>query len=100
MTAEIDKRLGTDKDYTKIDKLPEDWASYEIQSEVSQDGAPTEMTIRLIAEAKKRDIILADAKLKKDATKLLAKGLEDKVQAPDTVSIEEYTEMSKEEFEM
>ena len=100
LTAEIDKRLGTDKDYTKIDKLPEDWASYEIQSEVSQDGAPTEMTIRLIAEAKKRDIILADAKLKKDATKLLAKGLEDKVQAPDTVSIEEYTEMSKEEFEM
>ncbi len=97
---EIDKRLGTDKDYSKIDKLPEDWASYDIQKAVSKDGAPTEMTIRLISEAKKRDIILADDKLKKDAPKLLEKGLENEALAPDTISPKEYAQMSKYEFEM
>ncbi len=97
---EIDKRLGTDNDYSKIDKLPEDWASYDIQKAVSKDGSPTEMTIRLISEAKKRDIILADDKLKKDAPKLLEKGLEKEALAPDTVSPKEYAEMAKYEFEM
>lgn len=100
LVNEIDKRIGTDKDYTTISKLPADWASYEVQEAVGADGSPTETTISLIGVAKGRDLILADAKLKKDAPKLLAKGLEEEAQAPNTVSVEEYTEMSKEEFEM
>ncbi len=97
---EIDKRIGTDKDYAKLDKLPDDWASYDVQEAVGADGSPTETVISLIKVAKKRDLILADEKLKKDAPKLLEKGLEKKAQAPNTVTVEEYTKMSKEEFEM
>lgn len=97
---EIDKRLGTDKDYTVIDKLPKDWASYEVQETVNKEGSPTECTIKLIKEAKKRDIILADEKLKKEAPKLLKRGLQPEAQAEDTVTVEEYKEMASEEFEM
>ena len=44
---EVDKRLdGTDKmSYTTINKLPDDWASYDFQETVNADGAPTEQTI-------------------------------------------------------
>lgn len=100
LVNEIDKRLGTDKDYTTISKLPSDWASYNVQAAVGADGSPTETTISLISVAKKRDLIIADNKLKKDAPKLLAKGLEEQAQAPNTISVEEYTKMSKEEFEI
>ena len=100
LESEIDKRIGGNKDYAKIEKLPEDWASYDIQEKANKDGSPTEMTIRLISECKKRDIILADEKLKKEAPKLLKKGLEKRSQAPDTVSVEDYEKMSKEVFEM
>ena len=97
---EIDKRLGTDKDYTVIEKLPKDWASYEVQETVNKEGSPTECTIKLIKEAKKRDIILADEKLKKETPKLLKRGLQPEAQAEDTVTVEEYKEMASEEFEM
>lgn len=100
LVNEIDKRLGTDKDYTTISKLPSDWASYKVQAAIGADGSPTETTISLISVAKKRDLIIADNKLKKDAPKLLAKGLEEQAQAPNTISVEEYTKMSKEEFEI
>ncbi|MBR1424305.1 hypothetical protein IJ579_01940 [bacterium] len=97
---EIDKRLGTNKNYAKIKDLPEDWASYHIQSTVSKDGDPTEVTIRTIAEQKKRDIVFADEKLKANLPKLLEKGLQEKGTSPDTVTVEEYKKMSKEEFLM
>ncbi len=100
LETEIDKRIGVNKDYSRIERLPDDWASYRIQDEAGKDGSPAEMTIRLIGECKKRDIILADGKLKKEAPKLLEKGLEKKAQAPDTVGVEEYELMSKEVFEM
>jgi len=100
LVNEIDKRIGMDKDYTTIEDLPEDWPSYAVQKAVNADGSPTETTISLMGVAKGRDLILADNKLMKDAPKLLKKGLEEEAQAPNTVSVEEYTEMSKEEFEM
>ncbi len=96
---EIDKRLGEQMDYLRIKELPTNWESYKVQEIVGQDGAPTECTIKLIKEAKKRDIVLADEKLKKDEPNLLKKGLQPESQAPDTVSFEEYKEMAKEEFE-
>ena len=99
---EVQKRLindGNTRGYTTIDKLPEDWASYAVREKVSEDGAPTENTIRIIADQKKRDIALGCEKLVNMQPKLLKKGLEPNSQAPDTVSVEDYERMSKETFE-
>lgn len=96
---EIDKRIGTDKDYTTIDKLPDDWASYDVQKTLNDDGSPTERTIRKIMVAKKRDIILADEKLKNDIPKLMKRGTEPKAMACDSITQEEYKEMASETFE-
>lgn len=93
---EIQKRLGTNMDYTEIDKLPKDWPSYQLQEDVNKDGSPTEMVIQIMAAAKGRDLTVADSKLKKKELSLLEKGLEEKVQAPDTVSTEMLSEMLKE----
>ena len=100
LETEIDKRLGLDKDYTVIKKLSDNWPGYSVQEQVSADGAPVEMTIRVIAEQKGRDLIIASDKLTKDAPKLLEKGLETIANAPDTVTIEEYKKMSAQKFEM
>lgn len=100
LREEVDKRLGTNKDYAKIKNLPEDWSSYKVQEAVSGEGAPSEMTIRVISTQKKRDLILASDELKKEQAELSKRGLEDKVQAPDTVLPEDYKKMSKLEFEM
>ena len=89
-----------DKNYTVIDKLPKNWPSYEVQETVNKDGSPTECTIKLMMEAKKRDLVLADEKLMKEEPKLLKRGLQPEAQAPDTVTVEEYKEMVAEEFEM
>ena len=97
---QIDKRLGTNKDYTTIKKLPDDWASYEIQEKVGEDGAPSEVTIHVIAEQKHRDIIKASDMLKSNVPKLAKKGLQTKGLAPESVTIEEYEQMAKETFEM
>lgn len=94
---EIDKRLDTEMGYTTIDKLPEDWPSYDVQETVNEEGSPTEMVIQVMAAAKGRDLVIADKKLKKKEADLLQKGLEPKAQAPDTVSPEQMKEMMEEE---
>lgn len=94
---EVDKRMdGTELEmgYAKIDELSEDWNSYPVQEIVNCDGAPTEQVIRLISTSIGRDIALADKKLVDKQPKLLKKGLEEKSQAPNTVSVEEYELMS------
>lgn len=96
---EVGKRIGTDKDYLYIEDLPTDWASYNVQKQVNKDGSPTETSISVIKVQKGRDIALADDKLVKSQPKLLKRGLETEVQAPNTVSVECYEEMSKCEFE-
>lgn len=100
LRTEIDKRLGMNKDYTTIKKLPEDWPSYKVQSTVNEEGSPTERTIELITTLKCRDFVSASEELEKSQVELLKKGLEDKVQAPDTVTVDEYKEMVKEKFEL
>jgi len=100
LKAEVDKRLGTDKDYLTIKNLPENWSSYKVQEELSGEGSPSEMTIRVISTQKKRDLVLASDELKKEQPELSKRGLEEQVQAPDTVLPEEYKKMSKLEFEM
>jgi rubrerythrin len=100
LRTQIDQRLGTDKNYTTIKKLPDDWASYRIQEEVGKDGAPSEVTIHVIAEQKHRDIVLANDKLKNDLPKLASKGLQTIGLAPESVTVEEYEQMAKETFVM
>ena len=99
LVNEIDKRLGMDKDYTTVKKLPEDWPSYEVQDTVNDEGSPTERTIQLITTLKDRDLVTASESLKKEIPKLLQKALEPKSQAPDTVTVEEYKEMNEYQFE-
>ena len=99
LMAEIQKRATGDKGYANIKDLPEDWASYAIQEKANEEGSPTENVIRIIKAAKGRDLVIADDELKNNQAKLLEKGLE-KVQAPDTISVEETKEMMKEEEEI
>lgn len=97
LETEIDKRLNAEMGYTTIDKLPEDWQSYEVQKTVGEDGSPTEMVIQVMAATKGRDLVIADKKLKAKEADLLEKGLEPLAQAPDTVSPDKMREMMKEE---
>ncbi len=97
LETQIDKRLGENMDYTTIDELPADWASFKAQEKMNEEGSPTETVIRVISAAKGRDLVIADDVLKKSQAKLLEKGLQEIPQAPDTVSFEETKEMMKEE---
>ncbi len=99
LVNEIDKRLGMDKDYTTVKKLPEDWPSYEVQDTVNDEGSPTERTIQLISTLKDRDLVLASDSLMKETPKLLERAIEPESQAPDTVTVEEYKEMNEYQFE-
>ncbi len=93
LEKQIDKRLGPDKDYLYKDELPSDWASYKIQELSGKDGSPSEGTIRTIASQKGRDIVFASDKLQEELPKLLARGLQDKGVAPNTIIVEEYKQM-------
>jgi len=95
LNKEIDKRLGTDKDYLYIDKLPEDWASYHIQETAGADGSPSEATIRVINEQKHRDIVRADEELIESIPKLMKKATQKKGMTCDTFTPEEYKEMKR-----
>lgn len=88
LIEEIDKRMdGSEKmGYTTIDKLPDNWASYDVQKKQGEKGSPTESTITIISRHIGRDIIKASDGLKGKEVELLSRGLEKKAQAPDTVS--------------
>ena len=92
---EIDKRHDDNFGYTTIDKLPQDWPSYHAQEILNGEGAPTEQTIQLIKTALNMDIVTAEPKLRKKEPDLLKRGLEEKAQAPNTVSVEDYEEFVK-----
>lgn len=93
---EIDKRHDglPDMGYTTIEELPRNWQSYKVQEIVNGEGSPTEQTVQNIKTAINRDIVFADKKLIKKQPELLEKGLETEVQAPNTVSVEDYEEMT------
>ena len=98
LNKEVDKRLGPDKNFLYIKDLPEDWASYNIQNIVNEDGSPSEITIRAIAEQKDRDYVSADKKLQDEMPELVERGLQKKGLAPDSVSSKEYSKMHEKEF--
>lgn len=96
LNAEIDKRLGTDKDYLYNDELPDDWASYWVQETVGACGDPCEVTIRVINEQKHHDIVRASDKLIDSLPELMSKAMQQKGMTCDTVTPEEYEEMDRE----
>lgn len=93
LNNEIDKRLDEEMGYTRIDELPQDWVSYDIQRKAGELGSPTESTISIVALHKGRDIVEADKKLKAKEVELLEKGLEKEALATDTVMPEDLQEM-------
>ncbi len=95
LEKEVNKRMDGNKGFTTHDKLPDDWASYHVQDVENGDGAPTEQTIHLINCSLKTDIVRADEELRKKEPELLKKGLQEKSQAPNTVSVETYKQMVK-----
>lgn len=98
LEKEIDKRLGTDKDYLYINDLPSDWASYDIQKTAGADGSPTEVTIHVITEQKDRALICASDDLEKMLPKLAKKSMQKDGMTEDTVTPDEYKEMLDKEF--
>lgn len=97
LTNEIDKRLdgSFEMSYSNLEDLPEDWVSYEVQREVGKDGAPTEQVIQNIKNSLNRDITIANKKLVEKQPELLSIGLEPIAQAPNTVTVEDYEEMTE-----
>ena len=95
LESQIDKRLDglESMGYAYIDDLDSDWVNYDLQEAVSGEGAPTEKTMQLIAEAEGRHISIASEKLKAKEPELLEKGLESFAQAPDTLSPEKLANM-------
>lgn len=95
---EVNKRLDRDMGYTTIDKLPEDWESYDVQAKTGADGAPSEQAVQQAKSSVNRDIVCADKKLVKKQPMLLERGLEPNAQAPNTVSVAEYEQMTEVEI--
>lgn len=98
LNTEIDKRLDAtlDMGYSTIENLPKNWIGYEVQEAVNSKGSPTEQVIQNIKTSTGRDIVSGDEKLIQMQPDLLQKGLEEKSQAPNTVSVEDYKKMTKE----
>ena len=93
LTSQVNKRLGTDKNYMNIDELPNDWVSYDIQRKSNELGSPTESTISIISEHMGRDIVRADKKLMDKEVEILENGLQKEALAPNTVYPESLQEM-------
>ncbi|MDY6310451.1 MAG: hypothetical protein SPL73_06380 [Cyanobacteriota bacterium] len=100
LKKEIDKRLGTNKNYAKTKDLPDDWASYNIQELAGKEGAPSEVTIRVMEEQKGRDLVCASKELQGSLPELVKKAMQTKGMTKDTVTPEEYQKMSEKEFVM
>ena len=92
---EVDKRLMPNGEYTTTDKLPNDWASYDVQEKLSKVNAPSETCIQLIEIYNKRDIVEASDDLKSKQCNILEKGLQNKAVAKNTVMSGELEKMIK-----
>lgn len=93
---EIDKRLNgkPDMGYCKIGELSENWCSYEVQNKVNEKGAPSETAVKMSIESTGADVMSCDNPLVKNRDELLRKALDIKSTAPNTVSVEEYKNIS------
>ncbi|MBR1754576.1 hypothetical protein IJ732_07065 [bacterium] len=98
LEKEVDKRLAPNGEFTTVDELPDDWASYDIQEKVSEVSAPSENCIKLMEIYNKRDIVEASDDLKSKQLKLLEKGLQEIAVAENTV-MPDYLECMIDEYE-
>lgn len=96
LEKEANKRLGMDKDYTTIVRLPKDWPSYRIQKKQNEISSPSENSIRLAEIYHDRDIIAADKELADKEVSILKKGLQKEALAENTVMPDELEGMIKE----
>jgi len=94
INKETDKRIDKDGTYNTVEKLSDDWASYEIQKAVSSNGAPSEQAINLSINTHGRDIAIGNDALLKTQDKLLEKSLEI-YKAPNTIEPKTYKEFEK-----
>ena len=100
LEREVNKRLIKDGKYTVINKLPEDWASYKVQEKQNEISSPSENAIRLAGIYHNRDIVDAGKELEEKETEILAKGLQSKGLADNTVMPDELEKMIKKHEKM
>ncbi len=94
LEKEVNKRLAPQGEFYKtIDEIPENWASYPIQERVAEISAPSENTIRIGGIYHDRDIAEAKESLLEKQTGILAKGMQKKSVADNTVLPDELGEM-------
>ncbi|MEE3349717.1 MAG: hypothetical protein VZR09_06730 [Candidatus Gastranaerophilaceae bacterium] len=94
---EINKRLGTDKDYLYLENLPDDWASYQVQKTVGEDGSPSEVTIRVINEQKNHDIVAASDEMINNIPEMMKQATQAKGMTFDTFTPDEYEAMVRDD---
>ena len=94
---EINKRLGTDKDYLYLENLPDDWASYQVQKTVGEDGSPSEVTIRVINEQKNHDIVAASDEMINNIPEMMKQATQPKGMTFDTFTPDEYEAMVRDD---
>lgn len=94
---EINKRLGTDKDYLYLENLPDDWASYQVQKTVGEDGSPSEVTIRVINEQKNHDIVSASDEMINNIPEMMKQATQANGMTFDTFTPDEYEAMVRDD---
>jgi len=97
---ETNKRVVKNGKFSTVNKLDDDWGSYEVQEKTGMCGVPSEKAVRLSIESFKRDIALADSELLSKQSMLIEKSMQNKANAPDMVTFEEYKKFSKIEIDM
>jgi len=93
LEKEVNKRIAPEGKYTTIEKLPEDWVSYDIQKKAAEIDAPSEGCLRLASIHNYRDIVCAEKKLEDKQVELLKKGLQKRAVAHNTVMPDELEKM-------
>lgn len=95
LNTQVDKRLDDKGEFTTINKLPENWLSYDVQKKQNELGSPSENSVKLAFTFHTRDITSGDKELRKNEPKILKKGLQEKYIAPNTVLPDDLEEQIK-----
>ncbi len=97
LNKEVNKRLKENGEfYYSLDEIPNDWASYEVQTKTSEVSSPSENAVRIAFLQNGIDVTSIDKNLKNLEFELLEKGMQKQGAACNTVQKEEYlTAMKK-----
>ena len=99
LNKETNKRVDKNGTFNTVDKLDDDWNSYNIQKAVNSKGAPSEQAVNLSINSIKRDIAVADNDLLNKQATLLEKSMQKDGVSKNTITKEKYVEISKVNFE-